>query len=84
MCVARTLISWTASNNLVVWSITMVGHVKKCYGRFWPALWCYGLAQYEYLTSIPMQPDKDLNLQIAGDPCLTVSVRYGHLSEEAN
>ena len=32
MCVARTLISWTASHTLVVWSITMVGHVKKSYG----------------------------------------------------
>ena len=38
MCVARTLISWTASHTLVVWSITMVGHVKKSYGGLaWPS-----------------------------------------------
>ena len=29
MCVARTLISWTASNTLIAWSTTMVGHIKK-------------------------------------------------------
>ena len=33
MCVARTLIFWTASHTLVLWSMTMVGHVKKSYGR---------------------------------------------------
>ena len=38
MCVVRTSISWTASNTLVVWSITMVGLVKKSYGGglAWP------------------------------------------------
>ena len=41
MRVARTLISWTASNILVAWSITMVDHVKKSYGGLaWPmVLW---------------------------------------------
>ena len=34
---------------------------------------CYGLTQHEYLAlSVPVQTGKDLNLQIAGDPCLTV------------
>ena len=33
MGVVRTLISWTASHTLVAWSITMVGHVQKSYGR---------------------------------------------------
>ena len=28
----RILICWTVSNTLIAWSITMVGHVKKCYG----------------------------------------------------
>ena len=43
MCVARTLISWTASHILVVWSITMVDHVKKYYdGLAWPTvLWTH-------------------------------------------
>ena len=36
MRVAKTSISWTASNTLVVWSIIM-DHVKKSYGRLaWP------------------------------------------------
>ena len=41
MHVARASISWTALNTLVVWSITMVGHVKKSYiGLTWPmVLW---------------------------------------------
>ena len=35
--VVRKSISWTASNTLVAWSITMVGHVKRSYGRMvWP------------------------------------------------
>ena len=35
--------------------------------------WCYGPAQHEYLAlSVPVQTDKDLNLQVAVDPCLTV------------
>ena len=35
--VARILISWKASHTLVVWSITMVSHVKKSYGGLsWP------------------------------------------------
>ena len=39
----------------------------------WIGPWCYGLAQHEYLAlSVPVQTDKDANLQIAGDPCLTV------------
>ena len=58
MCVARTLISWTASYTLVAWSITMVGHIKKSYG---------GLVH-----GVAMQTDKDSNLQAAGNPCLTV------------
>ena len=39
--VVRILISWTASHTLVVWSITMVSHVKKSYGGLaWPiVLW---------------------------------------------
>ena len=32
MCVVRTSVSWTASNTLVAWSITMVNLVKKSYG----------------------------------------------------
>ena len=42
----------------------------------WPQAccpWCYGLVQHEYLAlSVPVQTDKDLNLQVAGDPCLAV------------
>ena len=61
MCVARTLISWTASNTLVALSIIMAGHVKKSYGGLaWPDPWCYGLAQHEYLAlSVPVQTDED-------------------------
>ena len=37
------------------------------------APWRYGFAQHEYLAlSIPVQTDKDLDLQVAGDPCLTL------------
>ena len=37
MCLVKTLISRTPSHTLVVWSITMVGQVKKCYGGLaWP------------------------------------------------
>ena len=33
----------------------------------------HGLAQHEYLAlSVPVQTDKDSNLQITGDPFLTV------------
>ena len=41
MRVVTTLISWIASNTMVAWSITMVGHVKKSYGGLsWPmVLW---------------------------------------------
>ena len=39
MRVVSTSISWTASHTLVVWSIIMVGHVKKSYGRLaWPTM----------------------------------------------
>ena len=48
MCVVRTLLSWTASHILVVWSITMVGHIKKSYGRLgWPmVLWTLSAQVY--------------------------------------
>ena len=37
MRVSRTLISETVSYILVVWSITMVDHIKKSYGGLaWP------------------------------------------------
>ena len=36
-------------------------------------IYCYGLAQHEYLAlSISILTDKDSNLQIASDSCLTV------------
>ena len=39
----------------------------------WPGPRRYGFAQHEYLAfSIPVQMDKDSDLQIAGDPCLTL------------
>ena len=39
----------------------------------WPGPWCYGLAQHKYLAlSVPVQTDKDSDLQVAGDPCLTL------------
>ena len=43
MRVARTSISCIASNTMVAWSITMVGHVKKSYGGLaWPmVLWTH-------------------------------------------
>ena len=39
----------------------------------WPGTRCYGLSQHEYLaSSIPVQMNEDLDLQVAGDRCLTL------------
>ena len=39
----------------------------------WIGPWCYELTQYKYLALVePVQTDKGSNLQVAGDPCLTV------------
>ena len=62
MHVARTLISWTASNTLVVQSITMAGHVKKSYGGLarpgpaWPGPAWHGPAWHGPAWHSPAQP----------------------------
>ena len=41
--------------------------------------WCYGLAQHEYLVlSVPVQTDKDSNLQNIGYLSHCMAVRHEH------
>ena len=65
----------------------MVGRAKKSHGGLaWPTvLWT---RQHEYLAfSIPVQTHKDSDLQVAGDPCLTLwlsDMDAEHRPEEAH
>ena len=45
----------------------------------WPGTQRYELAQHKYLVlSVPVQNDKNSDLEVSGDPCLTLVVRHGH------
>ena len=47
------------------------GSCQEVIRQFGPQ--CYGLTELEYpALSVPVQTDKDSNLQINGNPCLTV------------
>ena len=56
------------SHTLVVSCITMVGRAKKSHGGLaWPmALWIRSTRVFGVVDT------KDLDLQVAGDPCLTL------------
>ena len=52
---------------------SVVHNEPRSHTADWPGPRRYGLAQHEYLAfSIFVQTDKDFDLQVAGDPCLTL------------
>ena len=59
--------------------IKMVGHIKKSYGGLSKStvLWLH-LAREYLALSVPVQTEKDSDLHVAGDPCLSVLLRLGH------
>ena len=45
---------------------------ETCHTR-WPGPQHYGLVQHKYLELlVPVKVDKDLDLQVTGDPCFTL------------
>ena len=56
----------------------MVGNINISLVN-WPGTRCYGFFQHEYLgLSVIVQTDKDSDLHVAGDPCLTIWLRHGN------